>query len=42
MNNSECEILNYDEQKSSKAGYISVIILFIVSIILLIYMFMSM
>ncbi len=42
MNNNECEILNYDEPKSSKSEYISVIILFLVSITLLIYMIVNM
>lgn len=38
MDNSECEILQVEEPKSSIKEYICVIILLIVSIFLLIYM----
>ncbi len=38
MNNEECEILEYYDNKNSVINYISVIILFITSVLLLIYM----
>ena len=41
MDNDECEILQYEINRTSLIEYISVLMLFILSIVLLIYMYIS-